>query len=103
MPVRHHPAYFFLAQRADAQGRGAPALRRFGRGHGFHQVMLENHGVARPESQQDYHKRQLEWFAHYLKGEPAADWITNGESYLTRQKLLKEAGAGAAAPTTVVP
>ncbi len=51
----------------------------------------ENHGVARPESQMDYHKRQLEWFAHYLKGEPAADWITNGETYQARQRILKAA------------
>lgn len=26
----------------------------------------------------DHHRRQLEWFAHYLKGEPAADWTTHG-------------------------
>ena len=27
--------------------------------------------------------------AHYLKGEPAADWIAHGETYLARQKMLK--------------
>ena len=78
-------------------------LYNFGRRLGKNVVMLvyndENHSVARPESQLDYHKRQIEWFGHYLKGEPAADWITNGESYLTRQKLLKDAG-GAAAPAS---
>ena len=67
-------------------------LYNFGRRLGKKVVFLiyndENHGVARPESQRDYHKRQLEWFAHFLKGEPAADWITNGESYLARQKLI---------------
>jgi hypothetical protein len=51
----------------------------------------ENHGVARPESQMDYHRRQLEWFNHFLKGEPAADWIVNGESYQARQKILNDA------------
>jgi dienelactone hydrolase len=54
----------------------------------------ENHNVARPESQADYTKRQLEWFGHYLKGEPAAKWITEGEPYLARQKMLKDAQAG---------
>jgi hypothetical protein len=24
----------------------------------------------------DHHRRQLKWFAHYLRGEPAADWTT---------------------------
>jgi len=74
-------------------------LYNFGRRLGKHVVYLvyedENHGVARPESQMDYHTRQIEWFAHYLKGEPAADWITKGESYQTRQRILKEAaGSG---------
>ncbi len=67
-------------------------LYNFGRRLGKHVVFLiyndENHGVARPESQRDYHRRQLEWFAHFLKGEPAADWITNGESFLHRQRLI---------------
>ena len=55
----------------------------------------ENHNVARPESQADYLRRQLEWFAHYLKGEPAAPWITEGESYLTRQRILTQAAGDA--------
>ena len=55
----------------------------------------ENHNVARPESQADYHKRQLEWFGHYLKGDPAPAWITNGETYLERQRILREAGVTA--------
>jgi hypothetical protein len=80
-------------------------LYNFGRRLGKEVVFLiyndENHGVARPESQIDYHRRQLEWFAHYLKGEAPAAWITNGESYLARQRMLKAynaAGDGARAP-----
>jgi len=46
----------------------------------------------------DYHRRQLEWFAHYLKGEPAADWITHGESYLARQRMLKAYNAAQDGP-----
>jgi hypothetical protein len=67
-------------------------LYNFGRRLGKEVVFLiyndENHGVARPESQLDYHRRQLEWFAHYLKGEPAADWIAHAETYLARQRML---------------
>jgi dipeptidyl aminopeptidase/acylaminoacyl peptidase len=80
-------------------------LYNFGRRLGKQVVYLiyedENHGVARPESQMDYHRRQLEWFNHFLKGEPAADWIVNGESYQARQKILNDArgeGGGASQP-----
>jgi hypothetical protein len=36
----------------------------------------------------DYHRRILEWFGHYLKGEAAAPWITDGESWVERGKRL---------------
>jgi hypothetical protein len=71
------------------------AGRRLGKQVAFLLYNDENHGVARPESQIDYHRRQLEWFAHYLKGERAADWIEKGETYLARQKLLKDAASPA--------
>jgi dipeptidyl aminopeptidase/acylaminoacyl peptidase len=78
-------------------------LYNFARRLGKNVVMLvynqENHSVARPESQLDYHKRQIEWFAHYLKGEPAADWITNGETYLARQRILRDGGVTPPPPT----
>jgi dipeptidyl aminopeptidase/acylaminoacyl peptidase len=38
----------------------------------------ENHGLARKPNQIDYHRRSLEWFGHYLKGEPAPDWMKQG-------------------------
>jgi dipeptidyl aminopeptidase/acylaminoacyl peptidase len=38
----------------------------------------ENHSLSRRPNQLDYHRRINEWFGHYLKGEPAADWITQG-------------------------
>ena len=88
-----------LLEEGDADGNVNPfqsqEVYNFGRRLGKNVVYLvyeqENHGVARPESQADYAKRQLEWFDHYLKGEPAAKWITDGETYATRQKTLKEA------------
>ncbi|MEX2284177.1 MAG: prolyl oligopeptidase family serine peptidase [Gemmatimonadota bacterium] len=44
----------------------------------------ENHGLARKPNQQDYVKKQLEWFGHYLKGNPAPKWITDGVPYIQR-------------------
>ena len=95
-----------LLEEGDADGNvnywQSMELYNFGRRLGKEVVFLiyndENHGVARPESQIDYHRRQLEWFAHYLKGEPAADWIAHGETYLARQKMLKAYNNGAQEP-----
>ena len=30
----------------------------------------------------------MQWFAHYLKGEPAPDWITRGLPYLEQKDGL---------------
>ena len=38
----------------------------------------EDHGFRQEANQKDYHRRILEWFGHYLKGEPAPSWITDG-------------------------
>ena len=38
----------------------------------------EDHGFRQEANQKDYHRRILEWFGHYLKGEPAPAWITEG-------------------------
>ena len=40
----------------------------------------EDHGFREEANQKDYHRRILEWFGHYLKGEPAPAWITDGVS-----------------------
>ena len=44
----------------------------------------ENHSNREKKNQLDYHRRILEWFGHYLKGEPATDWITEGVSVIER-------------------
>jgi dipeptidyl aminopeptidase/acylaminoacyl peptidase len=49
----------------------------------------ENHNVAKKSSQIDYHRRQLEWFNHYLKGVPAPAWIVEGQSFLAREREVK--------------
>ena len=64
------------------------AARRLGK----QMVMLsydgENHGLAREPNQLDYQRRIMQWFAHYLKGEPAPDWIERGLSYIEQKDRL---------------
>ena len=48
----------------------------------------ENHSVRKKPNQIDYHRRIKAWFGHYLKGEPAPAWITDGVSYIEQQKTL---------------
>ena len=50
----------------------------------------ENHGNARKANQVDYHDRIIQWFGHYLKGEPAPAWIAEGVSYLDQEKAKKK-------------
>ena len=49
----------------------------------------ENHSLAVKANQKDYHRRINAWFDHYLKGEPAPEWITKGVTVLDREKELK--------------
>ncbi len=94
-----------LLEEGDADGNvnhfQSEELYNFGRRLGKNVVYLvyegENHNVARPESQADYLHRQLEWFGYYLKGEPAASWIIDGEAYQARQRILKAGAAGSGA------
>ncbi len=48
----------------------------------------EGHGLTKRENQRDYQTRILEWFGHYLKGEPAPRWITEGQTALERRAIL---------------
>ena len=50
----------------------------------------EDHGLRKKENQKDYQRRILAWFGHYLKGEPAEDWITKGKSFLEREAEIKQ-------------
>jgi dipeptidyl aminopeptidase/acylaminoacyl peptidase len=50
----------------------------------------ENHGNAKKANQIDYHDRIMQWFGHYLKGEPAPAWIAEGVSYLDQEKAKKK-------------
>jgi dipeptidyl aminopeptidase/acylaminoacyl peptidase len=44
----------------------------------------EDHGLRVRKNQIDYHRRIRAWFGHYLKGEPAQPWITEGVSAIER-------------------
>lgn len=48
----------------------------------------EGHGLGKRENAVDYERRILQWFAHYLKGETPAPWITNGQTWLERKAIL---------------
>lgn len=74
----------------------------FARRAGKQMVLLvyegEGHGFSQEPNQVDYHRRILEWFGHYLKGEPAPAWITDGVAFedLEAEKLRVARPAGAA-------
>ncbi len=63
----------------------------FARRAGKQMVLLvyegEDHGFREEANQKDYHRRILEWFGHYLKGDPAPSWITEG---VTLEQLEEE-------------
>jgi dienelactone hydrolase len=50
----------------------------------------EDHGLRKKQNQRDYQRRILAWFGHYLKGEPAESWITDGQSFLERDAEKKQ-------------
>ena len=60
----------------------ATVFFNYARRAGKNMVLLvyedEDHGFRKKENQIDYTRRILEWFGHYLKGEPAPSWITEG-------------------------
>lgn len=64
----------------------------YARRAGKQAVMLlypgEGHGLGKRENAIDYERRILQWFGHYLKGEPAPAWITNGQTWLERKAIL---------------
>ncbi|MDE2782652.1 MAG: prolyl oligopeptidase family serine peptidase [Gemmatimonadota bacterium] len=55
----------------------------------------EDHGFRREANQRDYHRRILEWFGHYLKGEPAPAWITDGVRLGALEDEKKRVAGGA--------
>jgi dipeptidyl aminopeptidase/acylaminoacyl peptidase len=64
----------------------------YARRAGKQAVMLlypgEGHGLGKRENAIDYERRILQWFGYYLKGDPPAKWITDGQSWLDRKAAL---------------
>lgn len=48
----------------------------------------ENHSLAVKANQQDYHRRILDWFGYYLKGDAPPDWVMKGVTVLDPEKEL---------------
>jgi dipeptidyl aminopeptidase/acylaminoacyl peptidase len=86
--------------------RQASLFYNYARRAGKNVVLLmypgEGHGLAKKENQVDYERRILQWFAHYLKGDPAAPWITEGQKALDRRAILDANKDGPAAPVTPI-
>ena len=95
--VRNSPVMFIrdletpmLVAFGDADGtvdwQQGVELYNYARRAGKQLVMLvyadENHSLRKKPNQIDYHHRVLDWFGHYLKGEKAEPWITEGVSVL---------------------
>ena len=46
----------------------------------------EDHGLRTKKNQVDYHRRIRAWFGHYLKGDAAETWMTEGVTALQRDQ-----------------
>ncbi len=57
------------------------ALRREGKDCILLQYRGEPHHLQKYPNKLDYSIKMRQYFDHYLKGEPAADWIVNGQPY----------------------
>lgn len=65
------------------------AARRAGKQMVLLVYAKEGHGLRQDKNRIDYHRRILQWFGHYLKGEPAKKWIEHGIPYPEQQRQLK--------------
>ena len=54
----------------------------------------EDHSNRRKPNQLDYQRRIVQGFGHYLTGEPAQPWITDGVTFLDREQELKKLKTG---------
>ncbi|PWN08053.1 S9 family peptidase [Rhodohalobacter mucosus] len=61
------------------------AARRMGKEVVLLSYPGEGHHLGREANQIDFQIRMKEWFDHYVKGAPAADWIVNGIPYIEKQ------------------
>lgn len=50
----------------------------------------ENHGLVKEVNRKDYAVRMMEYFDHYLKGNPAPDWWSKGIDFIDLPKHLED-------------
>jgi dipeptidyl aminopeptidase/acylaminoacyl peptidase len=62
------------------------ALRRLGKEVYLFNYNGEYHGLRKRQNQKDYTRRMQEFFDHFLKGKPKAEWMEKGIPYLQREK-----------------
>jgi dipeptidyl aminopeptidase/acylaminoacyl peptidase len=94
--VQNMPAKAMLLEIGSEDGtvdpRQGSLFYNYARRAGKQVVLLvypgEPHGLGKKENQIDYHRRINQWFDHYLKGNPPAKWITDGQSALDRKAIL---------------
>jgi dipeptidyl aminopeptidase/acylaminoacyl peptidase len=94
--VQNMPARAMLLEIGSVDGtvdpRQGSLFYNYARRAGKDVVLLvypgEAHSLAKKENQLDYHRRIIQWFDHYLKGNPPAQWIVDGETALQRKAIL---------------
>ena len=81
---------FFGDKDGTVDFRQGVEMYNYARRAGKQLVMLvyanENHSAAEKPNQIDYHRRILQWFGHYLKGDAAPAWITQGLTVIDAEK-----------------
>jgi hypothetical protein len=84
---------FFGDKDGTVDFRQGVEMYNYARRAGKQLVMLvyanENHSAQEKPNQIDYHRRILQWFGHYLKGEEAPDWITRGVTVIESERASK--------------
>jgi len=65
------------------------AARRLGKQCVLLVYANEGHGLRQDKNRQDYQRRILAWFGHYLKGEDAEPWILEGIPLEEQRKQLE--------------
>ena len=81
---------FFGDKDGTVDFRQGVEMYNYARRAGKQLVMLvyanENHSAADKPNQIDYHRRILQWFGHYLKGDAAPAWVTQGLTVIDAEK-----------------
>lgn len=84
---------FFGDKDGTVDFRQGVEMYNYARRAGKQLVMLvyanENHSAREKPNQIDYHRRIIQWFGHYLKGDEAPAWITKGVTVIDSEQASK--------------